>query len=293
MAVTAALVKELREKTGVGMMECKKALVENSADMEKAILWLRERGLARANKKSGRAAAEGIVSVLVADDKKSAVLVEVNCETDFAAKNESFTKFVSEVSKLALETKANSAAQLAETKLGDSTVGDTLTQLIATVGENMTLRRAAYLTVDAGTIAGYSHMAGKIGTLVAISEDKPEVAKDVAMHTAAAIPKYLKREEVPADLLEQEKGLALKKLEAQGKTGDIAQKILTGQMNKFYTEICLLDQPFVKEPKSSVSKYVAGAGGGAITAFERFQLGEGVEKKQENFAEEVAAQLKK
>lgn len=297
MAVTAAQVKELREKTGVGMMECKKALTENDGDLEKAILWLRERGLSRAAKKASRVAAEGVVKILTSDNHKEAVMLEVNCETDFAAKNADFVAFVDDAAKVALENKAPSVEALAELKMpsGDN-VADALTALIAKVGENMKLRRLGYLSVDNGVVTGYSHMGGKIGALVALADATSEVSelgRDIAMHVAAAAPRYLKSDEVSADELDQERDLAKKKLEEQGKPSDLIEKIMVGQMNKFYKEICLLDQAFVKDPNVSVSKLVKEQGkGSSLSGFLRFALGEGIEKKEENFAEEVAAAVK-
>lgn len=297
MAVTAAQVKELREKTGVGMMECKNALSENGGDMEKAILWLRERGMSRAAKKASRVAAEGIVKVLTSDDMKSAVLLEVNCETDFAAKNEDFQKFVNEAAAVALKHKAPSVEALSELKMsGGDNVADTLTGLIAKVGENMKLRRLGLLTSDNGIVAGYSHMGGRIGALVALANAttaQEEIGRDVAMHVAASAPKYLKSDEVAQSELDQERELAAKKLAEQGKPADLIDKIMAGQMNKFFKEICLVDQAFIKDPNLSVQKLVKDQGKGAsVTGFLRYALGEGIEKKEENFAEEVAAAVK-
>jgi elongation factor Ts len=295
--VTADLVKQLREQTGVGMMECKKALTENEGSIEKAVLWLRERGLSRAASKSGRTTAEGAVGVLVSQNGKEAVLVEMNCETDFSAKNGDFVNFVSEITKLALSSKVNSVEKLAAMSLNGTPVSEALTTLIQKVGENMQLRRVKYLSVPNGLIAGYSHMGGKIGTLAVFegesSEKVMEVAKDVAMHIAAVAPKYLKRDEVPTAEVELEKDLSRKKLLEEGKPADKVEMILAGQVNKYFQEICLVDQPFVKEQKFSVSKYVESTGIKAgLTAFARFQLGEGIERNQVDFAAEVAAQLK-
>jgi elongation factor Ts len=297
MTITAGMVKDLREKTGVGMMECKKALEENSGDMEKAIVWLRERGMSRAAKKEGRTAAEGLVEVMVSADQKAGVLVELNCETDFASKNEEFRKLAHDVAELAHKNKMGSADELLSATLpAGGTVKEALTGLIAKVGENMQLRRVKVLTVNNGIVAGYSHMGGKIGTLVAIegAEGANELAKDIAMHIAAANPRYLVESEVDASELEQEKEIARKRLQEEGKPADLIEKILVGQMKKFYKEVCLNEQAFIKDPNVSVAKYVDNTKKGAkISAFSRFQLGEGIEKKKENFAEEVAAQLKK
>ncbi len=296
MTITAGMVKDLREKTGVGMMECKKALEENSGDLDKAIVWLRERGMSRAAKKEGRTAAEGLVEVMVSADGKAGVLVELNCETDFASKNEEFRKLAHEVAKLAHSNKMNNTDELLQAKVGGQTVKEHLTGLIAKIGENMNLRRVNVLTVKDGIVAGYSHMGGKIGTLVAIegAAGATELAKDIAMHIAAASPKYLVESEVDVSELEQEKEIARKKLTEEGKPADLIEKILVGQMKKFYKEVCLTEQAFIKDPNVTVAKYVdAQKKGAKISAFSRFQLGEGIEKKKENFAEEVAAQLKK
>jgi len=296
MAVTAGMVKELREKTGVGMMECKKALTENGGDLEKAIVWLRERGLSRAAKKAGRVAAEGVVKIEVADDMSAGVLVEVNCETDFAAKNDDFQNFVNEVSKIALDNKAPSADALAELKnsSGDN-IGDALKSLIAKVGENMTLRRVQLVEAKDGIVVGYSHMGGKIGAMVALEggkKDQLELGKDVAMHIAAAAPRFLKSDEVDASELEQEKEIARKKLVEQGKPEDLIEKILMGQMSKFYKEVCLIEQAFVKDPNVTIKNLLKQNNVSGISSFARFALGEGIEKKEENFADEVAAAVK-
>lgn len=298
MAITAAQVKQLRETTGVGMMECKKALVETGGDQEKAIIWLRERGMSRAQKKAGRTAAEGIVVFALSSDNKKGTLVELNCETDFAAKNADFANFSEEVTKIALENGANSIEELKAVSFRDSNVGDQLTQLIAKVGENMNLRRVVTLEApEGGFVVGYNHMNGKIGTLVSLkgelSDASREVAMDLAMHVAASAPKYLNRDLVEASELEQEKELARTNLRKQGKPEELIEKILVGQVNKFYSEITFVDQPFIKEPKLSVSKYVASQKLGLeIDNFARFQLGDGIEVEKKNFAEEVSEQLK-
>jgi elongation factor Ts len=294
MSISAAQVKELREKTGVGMMECKKALQETEGDIEKAIVYLRERGMSRAAKTAGRTAAEGIVEVFVNPENNAGVLVELNCETDFVSKNDEFQKFAQDVAQLALKTKAKSVEELAGADLNGKTVADTLTALIAKIGENMNLRRVQVLTGD--VVSGYTHMGGKIGALVAFeggSADAAEVGKEVAMHIAAAAPRALNRDGVDKSELDQEQEIARKKLQEEKKPENLIDKIIMGQMSKFYKEICLLEQAFVKDPDSTVEKYVAAnAGGAKVAAFSRFQLGEGIEKKKENFAEEVAAQLK-
>lgn len=300
MAISAGQVKELREKTGVGMMECKKALEENAGDMDKAIVWLRERGLARASSKAGRAAAEGLVIDCVSSDRTAAVLVELNCETDFVTKNDDFVQFAKKIAKLALDKKARSVEELKTLPFeGGSNVGDFLTGLIARIGENMNIRRLQTLSISNGTIVSYNHMGGKIGALVALASAQgpqaEELGKDVAMHIAASTTlRYMEPSEVAASEIEQEKDIARKRLLEEGKPANMLEKIVEGQISKFYKEVCLLEQPFVKDPKVSVSKHVSAVIKDAkIAGFVRFQLGDGVEKKQEDFAAEVAAQLKK
>ena len=298
MGITAAQVKQLRETTGVGMMECKKALVETGGDQEKAIIWLRERGMSRAQKKIGRTAAEGVVVFAISDDHKKAALVELNCETDFSGKNEDFVNFSKEITQLAMEKEVSSLNELNELSFRDSNVANELTTLISKVGENMKLRRVQLMKAsENGFVVGYNHMNGKIGTLVKLdgpcSESTLELASDLAMHVAASAPKYLDRELVKADELEQEKELARADLKKQGKPDNLIEKILQGQMAKFYSEITFLDQPFVKEPKLSVSKYVKQQNSElSIKDFARFQLGEGIEVEKKDFAQEVAEQLK-
>jgi elongation factor Ts len=288
MTITAALVKELREKTGVGMMECKTALNESGGEMEKAILWLRERGMSRAAKKAGRATAEGLVHYRA--NAQQAVLVEINCETDFVAKNEDFIAFCNETAEVALASKVENIEEANNLKLkSGQTVAETLTALIAKIGENLSLRR--FRRIDCtpnGIIEGYLHMGGKIGVLVAIEGCKDQdFAKDIAMHIAASAPRYLKSEDVPSEEIEIEKELARKKILEEGKPANMVDKILQGQINKFYKEVCLLEQAFVKDPKLSIAQLLTQKSA-TLTAFARFQLGEGVEKKQEDFAAEVA-----
>ena len=296
VAITAAQVKELREKTGVGMMECKQALTENQGDMEKAIRWLRERGMARAAKKADRVASEGTVEVYVNEDLNAGILLEVNCETDFVSKNEDFRKFVHETAVVALKGSIEDLDRLSESKLpsGD-TVAATLTALIAKIGENMKLRRIKIVASKNGTVVGYSHMGGRIGTLVALDGAKnpsiQELGKDLAMRVAAAFPRFLKPEDVEASELEVEKDLARKKLQQENKPDHLIEKIMQGQINKFYKEVCLVEQAFIKDPNQTVKGLVQSKGV-QLASFARFQMGEGIEKKQENFAEEVAAATK-
>ena len=300
--ITAASVKELRERTGAGMMDCKKALAENNGEMEASIDWLRAKGLAAAAKKAGRTAAEGLVGVLV-DGRRGAV-VEVNSETDFVAKNELFQDFVRNVAKLALEhgtdVEALGAAQYPE----GGTVQDKLTDNIAKIGENQSLRRAAILEVGEGAVVSYVHNSvapglGKIGVLVALEGSAPAetltaLGKQLAMHVAAAHPLALTADELPADLVERERGIAMEKAKESGKPQNIAEKMVEGGLAKFRKENALLTQLFVIDGKTPVAEVVAAAAkeaGGAIElkGFVRFQLGEGIEKKESDFAAEVAA----
>jgi elongation factor Ts len=297
VVISAGMVKDLREKTGVGMMECKKALEENTGDMEKAIVWLRERGMSRAAKKADRVAAEGIVQFCISEAGDRAALLEVNCETDFVSKNEEFKSFVSEASKLALTNSINDVEKLAALKLSTGvTIDETIKGLIQKIGENMKLRRVHAIASPNAVISGYSHMGGRIGTLVVLEGASSAVAgtigKDIAMHVAAASPRYLRREEVDQSELAQERDIARKKLIEEKKPEAMIDKILDGQMGKFYKEVCLLEQAFVKEPDLSITKLLEKTDKNLkLTKFLRFQLGEGIEKKQENFAAEVAAQL--
>jgi elongation factor Ts len=288
-------VKDLREKTGVGMMECKKALEENGGDMEKAIVWLRERGMSRAAKKADRIAAEGVVEVLVNATGNAAAILEVNCETDFVAKNEEFRQLVRDAAAVALKHNCNEIEKLAEMKLASGvTIKDTITGLIQKIGENMRLRRVLTIAAPNGHISSYIHMGGRIGTAVVLEGKSgvDELGKDIAMHIAAAAPRYLSRQDVDQSELDQEKDIARKKLIEEKKPEAMIEKILDGQMNKFYKEVCLIEQAFVKDPDLSITKLLEKTDKNLkITSFVRYALGEGIEKKQENFAAEVAAQL--
>ncbi len=293
--ISAGQVKDLREKTGVGMMECKKALEENGGDMEKAIVWLRERGMSRAAKKADRIAAEGVVEVVVNAAGNAAAVLEVNCETDFVAKNEEFRQLVRDAAELALKNNCNDIEKLAEMKLASGvSIKDTITGLIQKIGENMRLRRVLTVSAPNGHISSYIHMGGRIGTLVVLEgkKDVAELGKDIAMHIAAASPRYLVRQDVDKSELDQEKDIARKKLIEEKKPEAMIEKILDGQMNKFYKEVCLVEQAFVKNPDISITKLLETADKNLkISRFVRYALGEGIEKKQENFAAEVAAQL--
>ena len=288
--VTASLVKELREKTGAGMMDCKKVLTETDGDLEKAAELLRERGIAKAAKKSGRVAAEGMVEAYIAEDGKIGAVVEVNSETDFVAKNEEFRTFVMDVAKqVVVNNPATVEELLAQPSLtvGGKTVNEVLIDKIATIGENMSIRRFARFESE-GLVEKYIHGDGKIAVLVNMTNANKELAKDVCMQIAAAKPEFLNRESVPAERVEKEKEILKAQTMNEGKPEAIAEKIVMGRINKFYEEICLVDQAFVKDPSMKVSQVLKDA---TIVEFARFEKGEGIEKKEENFAEEVMKQL--
>ena len=305
--ITASLVKELREKTGAGMMDCKKALNEVQGDLEKAVDWLRTKGLSAAAKKAGRVAADGLVGVS-ADGTRGAV-VEVNSETDFVGRNEQFQKFVGAVTKLALDNGGDLARVAASPFPGSARdVQAELTNMIATIGENMSLRRAASLSVSDGVVVAYTHNSvapdlGKIGVLVALESngDKAKLAplaKQLAMHVAAANPQSLTVADLDKAVIERERAVLAEKAGQSGKAADIIAKMVEGGLRKFHQEVVLLEQLFVIDGKSRVSKVVDAAAeqvGGPVrlAGYLRFALGEGIEKKSEDFAAEVAAQLKK
>ncbi len=296
-AITAALVKDLREKTGAGMMDCKKALTETDGDIEVAIDWLRKKGLAAAAKKSGRVAAEGLVGVASAPGK--AAVVEVNAETDFVARNETFQAFVETVAKIALEVGDNLDAINAAAFPGSGrTVAEELTHLIATIGENMNLRRAKVLTVPQGVVATYMHGAlkpglGKIGVLAAVAGPGEipaleTLGRQVGMHVAAARPEALDIDAVDSSSLEREKAVLTEQARASGKPENIIEKMVEGRIRKYYEEVVLLEQVWVHDGETRV-RAVAKKAGVALTGFARFQLGEGIEKPKDDFAAEVAA----
>lgn len=300
--ITAASVKELRERTGAGMMDCKKALAENNGDMEASIDWLRAKGLSAAAKKAGRTAAEGLVGVAVAD--KKGAMVEVNSETDFVAKNEQFQEFVRDVAGLVLTTGEDIDALKSASYPGGGTVDEKLTDNIATIGENQSLRRAAVLEVSEGAVVSYVHNAaapnmGKIGVLVALegaatADTLNALGKQIAMHIAAANPQSLDADGIDPALLERERSIATEKANESGKPAEIVAKMVDGTMAKYKKENALLSQLFVMDNKTPVADVVAQAGkdaGSPITlkAYKRFQLGEGIEKKESDFAAEVAA----
>ena len=289
--ITAELVKELREKTGAGMMDCKKVLTETDGDMEKAAELLRERGIAKAAKKSGRVAAEGLVATYVTSDRKVGSIIEVNAETDFVAKNDEFVNFVNDVAQIVAEKNPADVESLLEISYKETgkTVKEVLTEKIATIGENMTIRRFERFE-STGLVESYIHGAGKIAVLVDFAKGETELAKDVCMQIAAAKPEYLNREAVPQERVAKEMEILKAQAMNEGKPAEIAEKMVKGRIGKFYGEICLVDQVFVKNGDQKVSDMLKSAGA-EITRFARFEKGEGIEKKEENFAEEVMKQL--
>ena len=291
--ITASQVKKKKKKTGAGMMDCKKVLTEADGDMEKAIELLRERGIAKAAKKSDRVAAEGLVDAYITEDGKVGAVVEVNAETDFVASNAEFKAFVADIAKqVALNNPADVEALLAQTSISDSTktVQEVLTNKIATIGENMSIRRFERFETN-GTVAKYIHGDGKIAVLVDMNNASEELAKDICMQIAAAKPEYLNRESVPAERVEKEMEILKVQAMNEGKPAEIAEKMVQGRIGKFYGEICLVDQEFVKDPDKKVSQLLKEKGA-EINRFARLEKGEGIEKVEENFAEEVAKQIK-
>lgn len=302
--ITAQSVKELREKTGAGMMDCKKALTESQGDMEKAIEILREKGLAAAAKKAGRVAAEGIVKTYISEDSKSAGIVELNCETDFVAANEEFVNFATRLAEMASVSSAKTVEEFVTEKYdANSTVSEALTALIAKLGENMTVRRFEKFNVANGVVESYIHGGGRIGVVVELNCEADnftllkEVAKDVCMQVAAANPSFLSREDVDTEALEKEKEIYRVQALNEGKPENIVEKMVMGKIQKYYKEVCLLDQAWVKDGDKSISKYLQEKSkevGSPITInkFVRFERGEGIEKVEDNFAEEVAKMSK-
>lgn len=286
----ASDVKELREKTGAGMLDCKKALEETNGDMEKAIDWLREKGIAKAAKKESRIAAEGLCQIKI--DGNNAVILEVNSETDFVAKNAEFTNFVDFLAKTLLENDVKTMEEALQINIAGETIADKLVALTAKIGEKISFRRFEKVTKEDDEVFGsYLHMGGKIGTLVVLKGANSEVAKDVAMQACAMNPTALNREGVPSDLVERESHIIKEQVMAEGKSADIAEKMVVGRLNKFYKEVCLEEQSFIKDSALSVKDYVKN-NNGEIISMVRYAVGEGIEKKQEDFASEVMSQIK-
>lgn len=304
--ITAQSVKELRERTGAGMMDCKKALTESNGDMEKAVELLREKGLAAAAKKAGRVAAEGVVETFISEDYKKAGIVEVNCETDFVSANEEFKTVAKNLAQMAAYTSAKTIEEFVEEKyIADEamTVKDVITALIAKLGENMNVRRFNSFSVENGAIQSYIHGGGRIGVLVELTSDANtdsllSVAKDVAMQVAAANPLFLNKEEVDQEALEKEKEIYRVQALNEGKPEKIVEKMVEGRIQKYYKEVCLVEQVWVRDTDKTIKKYLEEKSKELgseikISKYARFEKGEGIEKQEENFAEEVARQIGK
>ena len=306
--ITSQMVKELREMTQAGMMDCKKALVEADGDMDKAVEWLREKGLAAAAKKAGRIAAEGVVASYITDDSKVGVVVEVNCETDFVAKTDNFINFSKNVAKhIALANPADVDALMNQKFVDDEskTITDLVSDATVSIGEKISIRRFARYETDKGAVESYIHMGGKIGVLLLVENDNADTLAnetfktfyhDVALQIAAAKPTYVKKEEVPAENLAKEREILRAQALNEGKPEKIVDKMVDGRIQKYYKEVCLIEQPFVKDGDKSISQLTAEVAKeiGAninIVSFERFERGEGIEKRKDNFAEEIAAQM--
>ncbi len=290
MSITAAMVKELRERTGSGMMECKKALVETNGDMKKAIENMRKSGLAKADKKSGRTAAEGTVGIKTSDDGKTAAMVDVNCETDFVAKGDDFTRFVNDIATILLTNDVENIEQLADLKLpSGETVDEARRALIAKLGENITIRRFVKYVAEGG-VGSYLH-GSKIGVIVELAKADDALGKDIAMHVAAINPAHVSEKDVPQQMIDKEKEIFSAQALESGKPAEIVEKMITGRIKKFLAEITLEGQPFVKDDKTTVGNLLKSQDN-TVIRFTRFEVGEGIEKKEEDFAAEVMAQVK-
>jgi elongation factor Ts len=292
MAITASLVKELRERTGSGMMECKKALVETDGDIEAAIELMRKSGQAKAAKRAGRTAAEGVIVIKFSDDGKKAAMVEVNSETDFVAKDANFTSFADAVAERVLSSDTNTVEELLEEALHDgeeTTVNTAREALISKIGENMNVRRFYRVETKSGRLTGYRHGV-RIGVVVELQGGDEALGKDVAMHVAATNPLCVSADQVPAEDLAKERDIFQAQAMESGKPGNIVDKIIDGRVRKYLAEITLLGQPFIKDTDIPVEKLLADSSA-TVVSFKRFEVGEGIEKKQENFAEEVMAQI--
>ena len=289
MEITASLVKELREITGAGMMDCKKALSECDGDKDKAINYLREKGISKAEKKASRVAAEGLCKIVT--DGNKAVILEVNSETDFVAKNEEFANFVDYLANTILTNNLKTHEEVLAFADNGETIETKLVALTAKIGEKLSFRRHELITKNDNEVFGsYLHMGGKIGALVVLANTSEEVAKDVAMHVAAMAPVCATRSDVPADMVDHESKVIKEQVMNEGKPADIAEKMVTGRLNKFYKEICLEEQEFIKDSSVNVGTFVKN-NGGSIVSMIRYAVGEGIEKKEENFADEVMSQI--
>ncbi|MEE3452167.1 translation elongation factor Ts [Dialister sp.] len=290
MKITASMVKDLRTKTGAGMMDCKKALVEAEGDMEKAVDILREKGLSKAAKKASRVAAEGAVVSAISADGKTGTIVEVNCETDFVGGNDAFRALAASIAQQILDTNPADVEALLATEMNGKTVKDTVTEAVAKIGENISIRRFVRYESQEGQVYSYIHGGGKIGVLVELKGGDAELGKDIAMQIAAANPSYLDRTQVPQSEVEHEKEVLAVEARNEGKPEKIIEKMVMGRINKFYKEVCLVDQEFIKDGDLTISKLLKSKKAEAVR-FARFQLGEGIEKKQDDLAAEVAKQL--
>lgn len=291
MAISAAMVKELRERTGSGMMECKKALTETDGDIDAAAELMRKTGLAKADKKSDRTAAEGVIAIALSDDAKKAAIVEVNCETDFVSKGDEFKQFANGIAQAGLTSQSKDLDALLGSALGGEgkAVNDRRQEMVAKIGENIQIRRA-YAGATAGQFTAYLH-GSRIGVLVEMEGGSPELGKDIAMHIAASRPICVSDEQVPAENIAKEKEIFAAQAQQSGKPADIIEKMVMGRIKKYLAEITLMGQPFVKDPDQTVEKLLQ-TNKAKVLSFVRFEVGEGVEKKQENFADEVMAQIK-
>lgn len=286
---SAVDVKNLREKTGAGMLDCKKALEATGGDMIGAIDWLREKGIAKASKKESRIAAEGLSEIII--DGNKAVILEVNSETDFVAKNDEFKNFINTVGNAILKSGATTMEEALELPTENGKVSEYLVNLIAKIGEKISFRRFEYVTKNDNEVFGaYSHMGGRISVLTVLEGANADVAKDISMHAAAMRPAYMQRSEVPEEVLNHEREIIKEQAINEGKPADIAEKMVNGRINKYYKEVCLLEQPFVKDPDLTVEEF-AKKNGGTVKKMVRFEVGEGIEKRNENFAEEVKKQM--
>ena len=304
MAVTPAMIKELRESTGAGMLDCKKALSESNGDMEGALEWLRKKGLSKVSKVAGKVAAEGTISIQISDDFKKATLVEVNCQTDFVAKNENFVGFASEMSSYIHVEGTASVEALQSATIGGKSFEEKMGEAIQKVGEKVEVRRFDTISVgENGVVNGYTHAGGNIGVIIAAECDSAKTAdavkdmvKSIAMHAAAMSPIYMTESEIPAEILEKEKEIAIEELKKEGKPEAMFDKIIPGKLKKYAKDNSLVDQPFVMDDKKSVAQALSDVakevgGTATIVAYRRFKVGEGIEKSEVSFADEVAAQL--
>ena len=288
--MNTSLIKELRDLSGAGLMDCKKALEASNNDIDEAIDYLRKKGISKAAKKADRVAAEGLSTVVI--DGNNASIVEVNCETDFVAKNEKFVNLVNKIAELIVKNDVKTMEEAMSLSTEEGTLNDTIVNFTATIGEKISFRRFARLSkTDSQNFGSYIHMGGRISVLTLLEGADEETAKDVSMHAAAMRPSYVKREDVPAEEVERETSVLKEQAMNEGKPAEIAEKMVNGRINKFYKEICLEEQDFVKDSDMTVGAFVKSKNG-SIVNMVRFEVGEGIEKKEENFAEEVAAQMK-